>query len=179
MQVQGIMQEAIRFIQENFKQVAVLKDGASGLTELVIDPGKTVYIRKAIPYTGLPYQKLARLDHPLLPKIYYAAEDALRTYVIEQYVEGQNLQALLEAKGTLTEKQVRGIGLQLCDVLEYLHINYIIHRDIKPSNIILKEDGSIRLIDFGAARIVKTGPRHGIKETIAEPFSRKRNRCYC
>ena len=167
------MQEAIRFIQENFKQVAVLKDGASGLTELVIDPGKTVYIRKAIPYTGLPYQKLARLDHPLLPKIYYAAEDALRTYVIEQYVEGQNLQALLEAKGTLTEKQVRGIGLQLCDVLEYLHINYIIHRDIKPSNIILKEDGSIRLIDFGAARIVKTGARHGKKETIAEPFSQK------
>ncbi len=95
------MQEAIRFIQENFKQVAVLKDGASGLTELVIDPGKTVYIRKAIPYTGLPYQKLARLDHPLLPKIYYAAEDALRTYVIEQYVEGQNLQALLEAKKNL------------------------------------------------------------------------------
>lgn len=149
------MQEAIRFIQENFRQVAVLKEG-SGLTELVIDADNAVFIRKTIPFTGLPYQQLMQLSHPLLPKIYYAAEDGSRTYVMEQYVEGQNLQALLESRGPLKEQQVRSIGLQLCDALDCLHANCILHRDIKPSNIILKDDGSIRLIDFGAARIVKT-----------------------
>ena len=148
------MPEAIRFIQENFKQIAVLKEGG-GLTELVMDADKNVFIRKTIPYTGLPYGKLMQLSHPLLPKIYYAAEDDRNTYVIEQYVEGQNLQTLLDAKGNLPEPQVREMGLQLCDGLEYLHSHNIIHRDIKPSNIILKEEGIVRLIDFGAARIVK------------------------
>lgn len=166
------MQEAIRFIQDNFKPVAVLKDGDSGLTELVISPDKTVFIRKTIPYTGLPYRQMMQLSHPLLPKIYYAAEDASRTYVIEQYVEGENLQALLDAKGNFSEQQVRNIGLQLCDALEYLHQNRILHRDIKPSNIILKDDGAIRLIDFGAARIVKVKERHAgqsrSKDTVAE-----------
>ncbi|MDY6290813.1 MAG: serine/threonine-protein kinase [Succiniclasticum sp.] len=148
------MPEAIRFIQENFKQIAVLKEGG-GLTELVMDADKNVFIRKTIPYTGLPYGKLMQLSHPLLPKIYYVAEDDRNTYVIEQYVEGLNLQTLLDAKGNLPEPQVRKIGLQLCDGLEYLHSHNIIHRDIKPSNIILKEEGIVRLIDFGAARIVK------------------------
>ncbi|MBQ8919918.1 MAG: protein kinase [Acidaminococcaceae bacterium] len=166
------MQEAIRFIQDNFKPVAVLKDGDSGLTELVISPDKTVFIRKTIPYTGLPYRQMMQLSHPLLPKIYYAAEDASRTYVIEQYVEGENLQALLDAKGNFSEQQVRNIGLQLCDALEYLHQNRILHRDIKTSNIILKDDGAIRLLDFGAARIVKVKERHAgqsrSKDTVAE-----------
>ena len=67
------MQEAMRFIQDNFKQVSVLKERNGGLTEIVIDADKAIYIRKTIPYTGLPYQKLMELSHPLLPKIYYAA----------------------------------------------------------------------------------------------------------
>ena len=149
------MQEAIRFIQDNFKQVSVLKERNGGLTEIVIDADKTIYIRKTIPYTGLPYQKLMKLSHPLLPKIYYAAEDEEQTCVIEQYIDGQNLQDLLDREGVLPEAKVRHIGLQLCDALEFLHEQGIIHRDIKPSNIIVKEDGAICLIDFGAARVIK------------------------
>lgn len=50
---------------------------------------------------------------------------------------------------------MRRVGLQLCDALEFLHGQGIIHRDIKPSNIIMKEDGVLCLIDFGAARVIK------------------------
>ena len=149
------MQEAMRFIQDNFKQVSVLKERNGGLTEIVIDANKAIYIRKKIPYTGLPYQKLKELSHPLLPKIYYAAEDERQTCVIEQYIDGQNLQDLLERKGALPEAKVRHIGLQLCDALDFLHGQGIIHRDIKPSNVIIKEDETVCLIDFGAARVIK------------------------
>lgn len=151
------MQEAMRFIQENFKQVSVLKERNGGLTEIVIDAEKAIFIRKTVPYTGLPYQNLMKLSCPLLPKVYYAAEEEGRTCVIEQYVDGKNLQDVLDREGALPEAKVRGIGLQLCDALEFLHGQGIIHRDIKPSNIITKEDGSLCLIDFGAARIIKDG----------------------
>ena len=149
------MQEAIRFIQDNFKRVSVLKERNGGMTEIVIDAESAIYIRKTIPYTELPYRKLMKLSHPLLPKIYYAAEAEGRTCVIEQYVDGRNLQDVLDREGALPEETVRGIGLQLCDVLEFLHGQGIIHRDIKPSNIIMKEDGALCLIDFGAARVIK------------------------
>ena len=151
------MQEAMRFIQENFKQVSVLKERNGGLTEIVIDVEKAIFIRKTILYTGLPYRKLMKLSCPLLPKVYYAAEEEGLTCVIEQYVDGRNLQDVLDREGALPEAKVRSIGLQLSDALEFLHGQGIIHRDIKPSNIILKEDGSLCLIDFGAARIIKEG----------------------
>ena len=151
------MQEAMRFIQDNFKQVSVLKERNGGLTEIVIDAEKAIFIRKTIPYTGLPYRKLMQLTHPLLPKVYYAVEEDGRTCVIEQYVDGRNLQDVLDREGALAEAEVRRIGLQLCDALEFLHGQGIIHRDIKPSNIIIKEDGSLCLIDFGAARVVREG----------------------
>ena len=149
------MQEAMRFIQDNFKQVSVLKERNSGLTEIVIDTEKAIFIRKTIPYTGLPYRKLMKLSHPLLPKVYYVAEEEGRTCVIEQYVDGCNLQDILDREGALPEAKVRSIGLQLCGALEFLHGQGIIHRDIKPSNIIIKEDSALCLIDFGAARIVR------------------------
>ena len=149
------MQEAIRFIKDNFKQVSVLKERNGGMTEIVIDAENAIYIRKTIPYTGLPYRKLMKLPHPLLPKVYYAAEMEGRTCVIEQYVDGRNLQDILDREGALPEETVRRVGLQLCDALEFLHGQGIIHRDIKPSNIIMKEDGALCLIDFGAARVIK------------------------
>ena len=149
------MQEAIRFIKDNFKQVSVLKERNGGMTEIVIDAENAIYIRKTIPYIGLPYRKLMKLPHPLLPKVYYAAEMEGRTCVIEQYVDGRNLQDILDREGALPEETVRRVGLQLCDALEFLHGQGIIHRDIKPSNIIMKEDGALCLIDFGAARVIK------------------------
>ena len=149
------MQEAMRFIQDNFKQVSVLKERNGGMTEIVIDAENAIYIRKTVLYTGLPYRKLMKLPHPLLPKIYYAAEGEGHTCVIEQYVDGRNLQDILDREGALPEETVRRVGLQLCDALEFLHGQGIIHRDIKPSNIIMKEDGVLCLIDFGAARVIK------------------------
>jgi len=150
------MDKGATFIKDEFARVELLKESASGSTEIVQGMDKQIFVRKIIPYINLPYTQLATLQHPALPLIYYVAEDAAHTYVIEEYISGQNLQELLEKKGSFSEKQVTNIALQLCQVLQVLHAHKILHRDIKPDNIILKNDGSIKLIDFGAARLAET-----------------------
>lgn len=147
------MSATAEFIQNNFKSITVLKAGANGITELVTDSTNAVYIRKTVIGTGLPYRALAQMNINGLPKIYYCAEADGKTYVVEEYINGVNLQDELEQGKIFAEKQVLQIALQLCDVLIAIHSKGILHRDIKPGNIIL-QNGTAWLIDFGAAKIV-------------------------
>ena len=147
------MSATAEFIQNNFKSITVLKAGANGVTELVTDSTNAVYIRKTVNGTGLPYRALEQMNINGLPKIYYCAEADGKTYVVEEYINGVNLQDELEQGKIFHEKQVLQIALQLCDVLLAIHSKGILHRDIKPGNILL-QNGSVWLIDFGAAKIV-------------------------
>lgn len=104
-------------------------------------------------------QMLASLSHINLPNVTdYFSEDG-REYLVMEYVEGQTLDEMLTACGNrpFSEEQVLGWAFQLCDVLEYLHHQGIIFRDLKPSNIMIDRNGSVRLIDFGIARVFKVG----------------------
>lgn len=76
-------------------------------------------------------------------------------YVIEEYIEGIDLQRYLKEKGKLSVEAVRDIMCQVCDGLYVLHSRNIIHRDIAPSNIIISNDGNVKLIDMGISRITK------------------------
>lgn len=147
------MSATAEFIQNNFKSITVLKVGANGVTELVTDATHAVYIRKTVNGTSLPYRALAQMNINGLPKIYYCAEADGKTYVVEEYINGVNLQDELEQGKIFTEKQVLQIALRLCDVLIAIHSKGILHRDIKPGNIIL-QNGTAWLIDFGAAKTV-------------------------
>lgn len=100
---------------------------------------------------------LASLNHPAVPKIFdYFSEDN-RNYLVMEFIEGHNLEAVLEqTNGFLSEDQVIEWGLQLCDVLAYLHAqrpNPVIFRDLKPSNIMLLPNDRIMLVDFGIAKV--------------------------
>ncbi len=102
---------------------------------------------------------LASLHHPNLPIIYeyFTGED--RWYVVMSFVEGVTLQSALEAAPgrRLPAKESVRIGLELCEVLNYLHSHQpqVIFRDLKPSNIMITPQGTIYLIDFGIARHFK------------------------
>ncbi|HET8844957.1 MAG TPA: serine/threonine-protein kinase, partial [Ktedonobacteraceae bacterium] len=103
---------------------------------------------------------LADLRHQSLPRIYDHFHEQGHWYLVMDYIEGANLEDYLKAKGgRLSIAEVLEIGLQLCNVLEYLHTRQpaIIFRDLKPSNIMRTRDGHIYLIDFGIARIFKKG----------------------
>jgi WD40 repeat protein len=104
---------------------------------------------------------LSRLRHPNLPRIYDHFTDSEHFYLVLEFIEGENLEHYLEKTqgGHLSLEEVLDIGLQLCDVLDYLHTRVppIIFRDLKPANVMRTSDGHLYLIDFGIARHFKPG----------------------
>ena len=98
------------------------------------------------------FSVLSGLDHANLPRYIEMFEAEENGYLVMEYVPGQSLQEILDARTELLpSSQVLGYALQLCDVLEYLHSQQppILHRDIKPANIRLTPEGRIKLVDFG------------------------------
>ncbi len=99
---------------------------------------------------------LALLNHPAIPKIYdfFAAHD--RRYLVLEYIEGKNLETMLEENNApLNEVDVLNWAAQLCEVLSYLHNHKpqpIVFRDMKPSNVMLTNEDRLVLIDFGIAK---------------------------
>ena len=92
------------------------------------------------------------LDHPSILKILPGPERKSRPYIVMEFLEGQTLAEVLGALRPLPEKDAVGIASRVCEALEYLHAHNVIHRDLKPQNIMLCEDGSVRLMDFGIAK---------------------------
>ena len=104
---------------------------------------------------------LATLSHPGIPKIYDFFSEERRVYLILEYVEGKDLEILLdEVNGPLGEDTVLGWALQICDVLSYLHRHRpqaIVFRDLKPSNIMVDPAGQkVTLVDFGIAKTLQS-----------------------
>ncbi len=106
---------------------------------------------------------LATLHHPSIPRIFdYFTEDD-RSYLVLEFIEGKDLEALLEkTQGFFPEEQVIAWALELCDVLHYLHNHKpepIIFRDMKPSNIMINQHGHVMLVDFGIAKHFQLGQK--------------------
>ena len=92
-----------------------------------------------------------RLNHPYILKI-IPVEKKSRPYIAMEYLEGQTLSDLLSRVHPLPEPDAAKIASRICEALEYLHQNQVVHRDLKPQNIMLCNDGSIRIMDFGIAK---------------------------
>jgi serine/threonine protein kinase len=101
---------------------------------------------------------LATLKHPFIPRFYEFFSVADRFYIVMEYIVGQDLETILgDTEDYLSNRQVLNWGIQLCDVLSYLHNHPrgpIIFRDMKPSNIMIDRYGNVRLIDFNIARVL-------------------------
>ncbi len=106
---------------------------------------------------------LVTLDHPTIPKIFdYFSHDE-KSYLVEEFVNGKDLEALLVAtQSFIPESQVIAWAVEMCDVISYLHAHQpepIIFRDIKPSNIMINQQKRVILVDFGIAKIFRTGQK--------------------
>ena len=99
---------------------------------------------------------LAHLNHPNLPNVYDYFEEGGCFYLVMDYVEGEDLTDQLDhSPGGLPQETVVEWALQLCDVLDYLHGQAppVIFRDMKPANVMVTPEGTVKLIDFGVARL--------------------------
>ena len=91
------------------------------------------------------------LSHPNIVEMYDVGEDNGIYYIVMEYIEGKTLKQLIKKRGALTLSEAIDIMLQITDGISQAHDCYIIHRDLKPQNIMIKEDGTIKITDFGIA----------------------------
>ena len=112
-------------------------------------------------------QVLARLSHPVIPKIFDSFHEKNSFYFVMEYIEGMDLDSYLKSNGApgLDSTTVMEWAVQVLSALEYIHALSppVIHRDIKPSNLLRRsKDGRILLIDFGIARATNPNEHHWI-----------------
>jgi serine/threonine protein kinase len=92
---------------------------------------------------------------PQIPNLYASSQEGNNLYLVQDWIDGEDLQDTLDKKGPRSEKEVTEILAQLLPVLAIVHAKNIIHRDIKPANIMVRnQDGKAFLIDFGAVKEV-------------------------
>ena len=95
----------------------------------------------------------AKLNHPAILKVIKVDSQKSRPYLVMEFLEGKTLAEVLSKRKMLSEGEAVSYAVKICDALEYLHANGIAHRDLKPQNIMVCTDGSLRLFDFGIARV--------------------------
>ena len=92
-----------------------------------------------------------KLSHPNIVDIYDVGDDGNYHYIVMEYIRGKTLKELIRDRGPIEYNETITIMKQLCSAIMEAHRNGIIHRDIKSQNILLKADGTIKVLDFGIA----------------------------
>jgi serine/threonine protein kinase/hemoglobin-like flavoprotein/class 3 adenylate cyclase len=95
----------------------------------------------------------ARLTHPNIVVVHDFGESDGRLYMAMELLEGTDLQQLIEERRALTLDQKLAVMEQVCDAMAFAHAASVIHRDLKPANVFVLPNGSVKVVDFGLARI--------------------------
>lgn len=95
------------------------------------------------------------LTHPNIVTIYDAGEDGGNFYITMEYIQGQSLQSLLDRKQVFPVPRIMKVMEQACNALGFAHEHKVIHRDVKPANIMLMPDDTVKVTDFGTAKILQ------------------------
>ncbi len=101
-------------------------------------------------------ESAGNLSHPNIIRIYDAGEDYDVSYIAMELLDGDDLKKNCEKGKLLPMKEVLDIVAKVADALDYAHQQGVVHRDIKPANIMMLKNGTIRVTDFGIARILSS-----------------------
>lgn len=138
---------AVYLCQLDEKKLVVLKEA------VVADDAKEAAQAKAREMLNREATLLLKLSHPSIVKVMDHFVEQGRNYLMLEYISGQDLRQFIEQNGPQRDSIVIEWGLHMAQMLKYLHEQEppILHRDFTPDNIVLREDGSLIVIDFGAS----------------------------
>jgi CheY-like chemotaxis protein len=153
-------QEIIGGRYEKLRRLGIGSFGEVWKISDILEQPPFIYVAK-IPLSkkfNAKIEKEARIlkrlsDHSCVPKFREIIEEKNKTILIQEFVFGKELIEVIERE--LEDKEVESIIMQLADVVAHAHDFEIIHRDIKPGNIMVRPDGTIKLLDFGVAKELK------------------------
>jgi formylglycine-generating enzyme required for sulfatase activity/DNA-directed RNA polymerase subunit RPC12/RpoP len=181
-------------LKERYRALKLLGQGGFGKTFKAVDedrPGQPLCVIKQFAYSNsnpsvqqtalnLFYEEAKHLqalgNHPQIPELLAYFDVEGQPYLVQQYIDGQDLERELASEGAFNQQKIRELLESLLPVLDFLHnqAKPVIHRDIKPANIIRRRiDGALILVDFGAAKqatltmLAKTGTMIGSPEFAA------------
>ncbi|MDX2231756.1 MAG: serine/threonine-protein kinase [Leptolyngbyaceae cyanobacterium bins.349] len=171
-------------LQNRYLALKPIGQGGFGRTFLAIDTSRPLkprcVIKQFLPQQQDPnsLEKAAELfqqeaqrleelgEHPQIPTLLAYLEQNGRQYLVQEFIDGQNLAQELEADGIFNEAKIRQLLNDLLPMLQYIHWHQVIHRDIKPTNIIRRAtDKKLFLVDLGAAKYA-TGTALAITGTV-------------
>ena len=99
-------------------------------------------------------EAVAMLGHPNIVSVYDVSNTGAADYIVMELIDGISLKQYMEKKGVLNWKETLHFAIQICKALEHAHSRGLVHRDIKPHNIMVLKNGSIKVTDFGIARVM-------------------------
>ena len=109
------------------------------------------------PITLMRFQReasaISKLSHPNVVDVYDVGEYKEHHYIVMEYVRGRTLKQLLSQRGALHKEEALDIMKQLTMAIQHAHEHNIIHRDVKPQNVLIKDDGTVKITDFGIALV--------------------------
>jgi len=156
-------------IQNRYRIVSLLGQGGMGAVYRAWDTRLNIplALKEMTPQAGLDanllaqlrqqFQQeaavLARLNHPHLVRVTDFFEEGGNTYLVMDFVDGENLADRITRQGPLPEADVLTWAGQLLDALDYCHNQGVLHRDVKPQNVVIHPDGQAMLVDFGLVKL--------------------------
>src|SRR5215210_4470122 len=101
-----------------------------------------------------------QLSHKNIITIYDLGEHEGQPFLAMEFLEGQDLQHRLAAGPPMTLPRKLDLAIEICEGIEYAHVHGVVHRDIKPANIFITAAGTVKLLDFGLARLITSDLTH-------------------
>jgi serine/threonine protein kinase len=148
----------------HYRILGLLGTGGMGVVYLAEDTrlGRKVALKALAPALADDPVRVARLrrearaaaalNHPNIATVYALEEIDGRLYIVSEFVPGETLRDEL-ARGPLSSRRVRDTGVDIAGALANAHEHGVIHRDLKPENVVRGQDGRLKILDFGLARI--------------------------
>jgi eukaryotic-like serine/threonine-protein kinase len=161
------MDDAVRTLAGRYELAGVIGRGGMGTVyearDLVLGRSVAVKLLAGLladqdPTSIARFEREARaaaaLNHPAVVAVYDTGEDDGARFIVMELISGRSLEAILREQGPLEPARAAEIAARVADALAAAHAAGIVHRDVKPANVMIADDGSVKVLDFGIARAI-------------------------